>query len=252
VNLFLPNNIFSNLLVKSLPEDKNLKKNYFPAAVLTFELSKDKSAVALVPSFDLLKNKDLYVSSKFGLSFEGNLSNSYFYFKNKADIKKLSITGDVSSTEVLLSKIIFKEEYEIDVNVEISQTDKKNDLNSLIIGNGNFVDYKMKDGFSLSEKLSDFIGFQYPFVNYVLVSFEEENLKYFDDKAEQTQNKIYDLVEKDEVINSFNNESKNFIKENISSLIVNLESQDREGLLEILKLPYYHGIIKYIVDVKFI
>ena len=43
MNLFLPNNIFSNLLVKSLPKDKNLKKNYFPAAILTFELSKDKS-----------------------------------------------------------------------------------------------------------------------------------------------------------------------------------------------------------------
>ncbi len=252
MNLFLPNNIFSNLIAKSLPEDKNLKKNYFPAAVLISELSKDKSAVALSPSFDLLKNKDLYVSSKFGLSFEGNLSNSYFYFKNATEIKRLNIVGDISSTEVLLSKIIFKEEYELDINVEISQTDKKNDLNSLIIGDKNFVNYNINEGLSLSEKLSDLMEFQYPFVNYVLVSFEEKNIKYFNDKAELTQNKIYDLVEKDEVINSFNNESKNFIKENILSLIVNFENQYREGLVEILKLPYYHGIVKYITEVKFV
>ena len=53
-------------------------------------------------------------------------------------------------------------------------------------------------------------------------------------------------------VKAFNNKAKIFIKRNISSLIVNFEDQDREGLTEALKLPYYHGIVKDIVDVNFV
>jgi len=252
MNIFLPNNIFSKFIVKNLFSKKQNKINFFPSSVLTYELSKDKSAVALIPSFDLLKNEDLFVSSKFGLSFEGNLSNSYFYFKGNSDMKKLNVVGDASSTEILLSEIIYREDYNTELEIEISQTNKDKEINTLVIGDDNFVNYDVTLGLSLSEKLSDLMEIQYPFVNYVIASFKEDNLKYFNDKAEHTQNKIYDMVENDIISDSLNIKAKSFIKDNISSLIINLEEQDREGLTEELKLPYYHGIIKSMIDINFV
>ncbi len=252
MNIYLPNNIFSKLIFENLT-DKNLFKTHFlPSSVLTSELFKDKSAVALLPSFDLLKNEELFVASKFGISFEGYLSNSYFYFYNKADIKKLNVTGDVSSTEVLMSKIIFKEEYNIDVEIVLSQTNKDNNVNSLIIGDDNFNYYNVNIGLSLGEKISEIMDIQYPFVNYVLTSFEEDNLKYFNNNAEEIQNNIYEMVENQKFIQPLKNESITFIKENISSLIINFEEQDKEGLAELIKLPYYHGFFDDMVDIKFV
>ncbi len=251
MNFYLPNNFYSKLIKKSLPSGENLETHFLPSAAILSELSKNKDAIALVPLFNLLKNNNLFVSSKFGISFEGNLSNSYFYFNNEAAINKLIVAGDVSSTEVLLSKIIFKEEYRLDINVEISQSIKNYNFNSLLIGDENFVSGKIIKGISLADKLIDLMEFQHPFVNYVLVSFKKKNLKYINKNAETIQNKIYELVENDEVIDSFD-ETKNFIKENISSLIVNFEDQDREALTEILKLPYYYSIVNDMTDIKFV
>jgi hypothetical protein len=39
---------------------------------------------------------------------------------------------------------------------------------------------------------------------------------------------------------------------NISSLILKFDEQDVEGIKQVLRLPYFHGLISDIVEVKFI
>ena len=81
MKLIFPNNIFSTFFILSM-EDK-FKKNIIvkDSSLLTQELNFDEDAVALIPSLDLINQRDLKVSSKLGISFEGLLSNSYVYFK---------------------------------------------------------------------------------------------------------------------------------------------------------------------------
>jgi len=251
MNLYLPNNIYSRLFAESLADKKELNISYLPSALISSKLAEDKIGVALIPTLDLLKNKNLYVSSKLGLSFERGLSNSYFYFDQTDNISNLTLLGDVSSTEVILSKVIFKEEYGLDVNIEISQNRNIANKNKLVVGDSNFISGDVNHGLSMSDKISDIFDFPLPFVNYAFVSLDKEKIKFVDNKAEEIQNKILNTKENSELFNSFNETSKNFIIQNISSLILNLDEMDREGLVEILKVPYYHGLIKDMIDVKF-
>jgi hypothetical protein len=51
---------------------------------------------------------------------------------------------------------------------------------------------------------------------------------------------------------SFSVRTMKYIKDNISSLVMELDMQDIEGILQLTRLPYYYGIIKDIIDVKFV
>ena len=251
MNLYLPNNFYSRLLAESLSSEKKIKIYYFPSAILSSKLNEDNNGVALIPSLDLLNNKEFFVSSKFGVSFEGSLSNSYFYFTKKGDINNLSLIGDISSTEVILSKIIFKEEYELDVNIEISKDQKIENKNKLIVGDENFNSVNLNFALSLTEKITDIFDYPLPFVNYILASNNKELLKTFNIKAEEIQNRIIKLIDKSETIKSINTNSKKFILNNVPSLIYNYDEQDKEGLVELIKLPYFHAIVKDIIEIKF-
>jgi len=179
------------------------------------------------------------------------LSNSYFYFTKKGDINNLSLIGDISSTEVILSKIIFKEEYELDVNIEISKDQKIENKNKLIVGDENFNSVNLNFALSLTEKITDIFDYPLPFVNYILASNNKELLKTFNIKAEEIQNRIIKLIDKSETIKSINTNSKKFILNNVPSLIYNYDEQDKEGLVELIKLPYFHAIVKDIIEIKF-
>jgi hypothetical protein len=43
-----------------------------------------------------------------------------------------------------------------------------------------------------------------------------------------------------------------FIVSNIQHLIFTFDEQDVEGIKLLLELPYYHGIIKEMIDIKFV
>lgn len=251
MNLYLPNNLYSKLLAESLAVEKKIKIFYFPSAILSSKLKEDNNGVALIPSLDLLNYKDFFVSSKLGVSFEGSLANSYFYFTEEGDINNLSLIGDISSTEVILSKIIFKEEYELDVNIEISKDQKLENKNKLIVGDDNFTSENFNFGLSLTEKIIDLFEGPFPFVNYILASNNKELLKIFNIKAEEIQKRIIELIDKSEIIKSINTNSEKFILDNVPSLIYNYDEQDKEGLVELIKLPYFHGIVKSIIEIKF-
>ena len=51
---------------------------------------------------------------------------------------------------------------------------------------------------------------------------------------------------------TFPQSSLDFLSANIQHLVFDFEEQDREGINLLLQMPYYHGMIKEIIDVKFV
>ncbi|MBK9098321.1 MAG: hypothetical protein IPM14_09460 [bacterium] len=106
---YLPKNIFSQILLSEIEDKSNLEIGFLPAALIVKEISNRDNSIGLIPSLDLITNKDLFISSEIGISFNALLSNSYIHFKEEQEtIDELFLKGDVSSNEVILSKILFK------------------------------------------------------------------------------------------------------------------------------------------------
>ena len=252
MNLFLPQNIFGRLIAENLSSGYETNIYYKPSSLLTKTLKEAESAVALIPTSDIIKNKDFFVSKKFGLSFEGGLCNSYFYFiPGQKEISEIALIGDVSSVEVIFSKILFKEIYNADVRIKIVPDESKlEDLNYLESGDRNFSSGKYLDGISFSEEIIDTLNL--PFVNYVFASKESSLIKKINKDFLGLGNRLYDYVETDKHVKYFSLTASNYIKENIASLVIDFEQQDIEGIVQLIHLPYFHGIINDIVEVNFV
>lgn len=250
--LVFPNNLFTKKITASLPHELKKEVKYFASSLLTSEILKDKNLVGLIPTTDLIKNKDLFVSKRFGISFEGLLCSSYIYFKPGGEIiKEIKLSGDVSSLEVIISKILFKEIYNSNVEVKlITEVKNLKDSTYLLAGDKNFENELYKKGISFSEEMVELLFL--PFVNYVLVSKDQKKLKEVEEELISAVPSIYKSFEKDKLDGQFSDDTKEFISSNISSLTLRLEEQDIEGINYLLQLPYFHGIIKDIIEVKFV
>ena len=250
MKLVLPSNIFTGLLAENL--DPGLKKDliFNPSSLITSELTKDKNCVGLIPTLDLLKNTDLYVSSKHGIAFEGNLCNSYIYFKpGEKSVSVFSLFGDVSSLDVILSKILFKEIYNTDIKIEILTRELK-DKNLVVIGDKNFENERAFSGISFAEEVIDSLSL--PFVNYVFASGNKSSLEELNEKLENVGSKVYKNVEEYDFGKKISKKTNEYIKTNISSFITDFEPNDIDGIDQLLRLPYYHGIVNDIIEVKYV
>lgn len=248
--IYFPQNIFSQILVGKLDKSEKDSFTFLPSAFLTKKLSEDFSAVALIPTSDIITNKELYISSKVGISFEGSLGNSYiFYEKEKNTIESLKLFGDASTMEVIFGKILFKELYNANVGIVLTTDKTKLDNgNYIIAGDDNFLEIRYKNGISFAEEVVDMISA--PFVNYVIASQDKDVLI-------EVSNEIFEKVSYMDYSNislpdEFPSESLDFIKGNISKVFYALDNQDIEGINQLIRLPFYHGIIKDIVEVKFV
>jgi hypothetical protein len=258
MNLYFPNNIFTKVLTSCFTEDLKSKVKYLPSVQITQSILNNTYSIGLIPVMDLLRHNDLFVSSKYGISFEESLCNSYIYYNsNEKEIKKLALAGDVSSQEVILSKILFKEMYGTDIEIEIlTSLDKAEEKNVLIVGDENFKEERFKKGISFSEVFVD--AFSLPLVNYIFVSFDKEALETFAKNLQGIETFIYSRFEESREVSSFGGDlsRENGIplreEAGISSVVFKFDEQDREGIEQMLRLPYFHGIVKDIVEVKFI
>ncbi|MEO8399162.1 MAG: hypothetical protein ABI550_05015 [Ignavibacteriaceae bacterium] len=250
--LVFPNNIFAKKIADNLPAELKNEIKYSPSALLTKEILKNKKIVGFIPTTDLINNKDFFVSKKFGISFEGTLCNSYIYFKpGKETIKEIDLAGDVSSLEVIVSKILFKEIYNSNIEVKLVADFKNiNDSTYLLVGDKNFEDGLFKKGISFSEEMVELMFL--PFVNYILVSKNENELKKIEENLLSIVPSIFNSFESDKLNENFSDGTKEFISSNISSLTLKLGEQDIEGIINLLQHPYFHGIIKNMIDVKFV
>lgn len=250
MKLFFPGNIFASLIAKNLNGDNEIK--FVPSSLLAKHIVEDEESAALIPTTDLINHKELYVSKKFGISFEGGIANSYIYFKpGEPNINEISLYGDVSSLEVILTKILFKEAYGTEVNLQIL-TDESNleNKNLVVIGDKNFSAGIFSKGISYADEVTESLDL--PFVNFIAVSRSSKIIEELDEKTKNITAGIYSSIETANIGVKFSSEVVELFKANSASLIFELDEQDVEGITQLVRLPYFHGITKDIFELKFV
>lgn len=252
MKIVLPDNFIFHLFSDSLPANIRQQVIFKPASLISPVISETNETVGFIPTTDIIFHKDFLVSSKFGVAFEGQLSATYLYFKSESKkISDLILSGDVSSFEPIIAKILFKELYDIEIEIRIEQYPEliKNE-NSIISGDYNFSTGLFKKGISLAEEMTDFLSL--PFVNFILASKNEILLNSFQNSLLGISDEIYSSVEEDKLLLSFNDDTNEFIKSKISAVVFEFDQNEIDGISHLLLLPYYHGIINEILDVKYV
>ncbi len=248
---YLPRNIFSQILLSEIEDKSGFEFEFVPSSLVVMNISQNEGSLGLIPTMDLISNKDLFVSSEIGISFDALLSNAYIHFKEEQEtIEELLLKGDVTSNEVILSKILFKEFYDVEIKTTLlnRETPDFND-NILIIGDENYEKELFLNGLSFAEEIIELINA--PYVNFVLASNSEETVKDFNSKYKSSLTKGH-ADNFDDLLPDFPQTSLDFLSVNIQHLVFDFDEQDTEGINQLLQMPYYHGMIKEITDVKFV
>ena len=252
MNIVIPSNIYSAIFALTLNDELKTSVSSKPSSLISKDLETGSADIALIPSLDLINNRELFVSSKFGISFDGYLSNSYLYFKpSQNDFKDLLVQGDVSSNEIILSKIIFSEMYDSQVEIKLDTTEiNMEENNYLICGDDNFKNKFFNKGLSFSDEVAELLDF--PYTHYLLASKDKSLLEEFTNTLENLDKRIEDNIDKD--LQTLNHKSvvQNIIKENMNTVYYELTENETEGLNELLRLPYFHGIMEEVVEIKFV
>lgn len=251
MEIFFPDNIFTKFVHSSLPASLQEKIQFLPSATILSELKKNSSSLGLIPTLDLINEEEIYVSKKFGLSFESSLCNSYIYYNSSKKFKNVYLFGDISSVEAILGKIFFKEVYDVDVNIHLITHINGNDDHTMIItGDENFSNQRFKKGISFAEEIIDLLSI--PFVNFVFASYSNSQLNEVSEQIVNHIDSIYGFIEKGNYNFDLDSVAKEYIIQNISSVIYQFDEQDIEGINQLIRLPYFYGIIEDIVEVKFV
>ncbi len=250
-DFYLPENVFAKLLLSELSDVNDFKKTYLPSAVISKNLLANEDSIGIIPTLDLIHHPEFYISSKIGISFNALLSNAYLHFKeNQHTINNFYIKGDVSSNEVILSKILLKELYDIDLTPKLATPDfSVKDEHVLIVGDENFNNELFLEGLSFSEEIIELIDA--PYVNFVLASKNENLLKQFTEKHRDDFINGHPEAD-DKIFSNFSRNSCDFIQVNLQHVLFDFEEQDLEGIKTLLQLPFYYGLIKSMIDLKFV
>lgn len=247
-----PDNIFARLLGLSVSVNHQVSDKatieYSASPFLAKKLQNGESDVALIPSGELILNKELFVSTKFGLTFDGEIGVSYFYFSK--DISNFLIKGDVSINDVIFSKALFKEKYESDPEMRYDDSDLDFDQKSyLIAGDENFNSDLFEKGISLADEISSMLSM--PYVNYVLASKNKESLERAVNLFNGCERTIDDNLTN--YLNEFKitKAAKEKISDGFNGIYYSISEGEIEALRELLRLPYYIGIVEELFEIKF-
>lgn len=255
MKICIPQNYFAGIWALMLDDSDKTDLLIKPAPLLSQEISnsEDIEDLYLLPSMSLVKNKDLYISQKCGVAFDGLLSNSYLYLRPDIhSFESILLRGDVSVNEILLTKILFLEKYDSEVEIKLDTSPAPDFKNSdyLITGNGNLDADFINSGISYADQVAAFLNL--PYVEYVLASRSEQSLMKFNEKYKAMDARLEDNI--DDLLSKLNLDSviTDFIKMNLNSLYFEITENEIEGLNELLKLPFYHGMTKEISELKLI
>jgi hypothetical protein len=252
MKLIIPNNIFTTLFLLSLDKESRPDVEVKEASLISAELNENPDYVGIIPSFDLITNQDFYVSSKFGIGFESALSNSYLYYSpENTNVDKILLRGDITTNEVILSKLIFQERYNLqpEISIDMNEGFERNN-NYLVVGSDNWLDDQFLSGTSFCEQASELI--ESPYLNFVFASKSENAIKEFNAKYNNMTNEIVSGLSDnlDEI--GLSTELNDFIKKEIESVYFDLTQEEIEGLKEILQLAYFHQIFDDLFEIKFV
>ena len=251
MKIILPKNIFSSILVSELQKNEGFEISFKESSLISKDLEFNTSAIALIPTIDLINHRNLFVSNKLALAFDGALSNSYFHFvEGEKKIEKIYLRGDVSLNEILLTKILFSERYSANLEVALDPSkiaEKGKDF--LVVGDENFTSWDFQNALSLADEASELMEF--PYVNYVFASPDREALQKFNESVYTVDPIIEDQIEKIIDPSILSAEAKSFITQNIGSLYFDMTDNEVNAVNELIRLVFYHGIIEDMFDVKF-
>lgn len=252
MKLFIPQSIYSAIFAMTLNEDLQGSTIVKPSSMIAQELENTPDSIGLMPSCDLYKHKNLFVSRRGAISFDGVLSNSYIYFSTEQErFEDIYLRGDISTNEIILSKILFSERYDTDINVNLDtgQLDFS-EKNYIIAGNEN-LDYEpFETAMSYADQISAILDA--PYVNFVFASKNESLIAEFNSNFEnidQTiEDNIVEFLDKIDLVESMRQKMIN----GLSSVYYEMTEVETESLNDLLKLPFYKGIFKDLIDVKFV
>lgn len=252
MKLIIPNNIFATLFLLSIDEKERPEVTVKESSLIVSELENDENSVALIPSLDIIDNRDLFVSTNLGLAFEGLLSNTYIYYlDNNSEVDKVLLRGDLSKNEVILSKILFKERYNIEPEISLDTNQKISEQNNyLITGSENWNSNLYKKGISFSEQTSDILEF--PYANFLFASKNENSIKEFNRQFENITKMIIPNLDANLKKIGLGEEVNNFINREIPSVYFEFTAAELEGLKELLQIAYYHQIFDDIFDINLV
>ena len=252
MDILLPDNIFVRILSSVFTEKEMVKLHHFPSGFLSKKINEIKNSVGLIPTMDLLNHKDFFVSQSFGISFDESICNSYLYFnREEKNLKEIVLVGDVSTNEAILSKILFSETYGIEIQLSFEKPNGgSSSKNRILVGDRNFIEGNFESGISFAEEIIELISA--PYINFVFVSESGEALKEFHSKYHGIISVLNPTEVFENTNETFTSSSKNYLIENFQHVVFNFDEQDLEGIKQLLQLPYYHGIIKDMIDVKFV
>ncbi len=252
MKLILPKNIYSLILASELQKIEGIEISYKESSLISKDLEFNTSAVALIPSLDLVNHRSLFVSSKLAISFDGVLSNSYLYFvEGEKNIDKVYLRGDVSLNEILLTKILFSERYgtNLEIALDPSKSPEKG-KDFIVVGDENYNAWDFEKAISLADETSELLDF--PYVNYVFASPDREALEVFNKSVNPVDLKIEDQI--GNILDGIplTDQTKAYIKTNLGSLYYDMTDNEMNAVNELIKLVFYHGIIDDMFDVKFL
>ena len=249
-----PDNLFARFFTFSFSEEEKKEITFLPSAQLTAALGKEINAIVLIPTLDLLKNEDLFISKLGGVSFESEFCNSYFYFPASGEQKKVtevSLAGDVSSIEAILCKILFAELYDQEVKISLSTNqDANTETPLLLVGDTNLANEKYLKGISFADEVIEILSA--PFVNYVFAGKEKETVENFNNKFASLIPTLYESILPFLASLNYSDELKDKIRQEFSSFVFEFDSMDIDGIAQLTRLPYYHGMIQEIIELKFV
>jgi hypothetical protein len=250
MKIAFPQNIFSAFISFNL--SKNHEIVFKPSSLIIKEIINDDAEAGFIPSFDLINESKIFLSKKIGIAFDGNLSNSYLYFvPDKNEVKSIYLRGDITKNEVILSKILLKEKYDFEPEFILDSGDVNfEERNYLITGQENYKYQDAKNGISFSDHVAEFIEF--PYVNFVLASKSSDTIRLLETELKSIDERIEKNI--DEILNhyNFNLNLRQVYAENLNSVYFEMTENENIGLSELLRLPYYHGIIEDIIEPNFV
>lgn len=251
MKLYLPDNIFSRLIFENLPGEIKQKTSFLPSALIAKKLSEENESVGFIPCLDIINHRELVVSKKYGIAFESEFANSFIYYnKLNNPITEFSLMGDVSSQEVILTKVFLKELYDIEASLNIITSENIDDEKNIVaVGSINYKNDNFTSGLSFALEMEDIVGSTY--VNYILACKSETVLNDLHLLLQGIESKIYDFVVEE---NDFmkQNEIAEIIRQNISGVIYEFNEGDINSFEQLLQLPFMHSFIEEIPEVKYL
>ena len=246
----LPNNLFANMLASVFPREF-FSFYYLSNSEILKELVNEKIDLAITPSLEILNEDNLFVSKKIGVAFDGPLSDDYIYYSGKEDLISIKLAGSVSLNEILLTKLIFRENYGIELNQEVvKRVPEKIEENYLISGNVNFEKSLYEKGDSLAEHVAQFLDA--PYLKYIVVSKRKENIEMLHQNIYNPESEIE--LSFPSLLKALGFEEKviDFVKSNFDGLYFELTQNEIDSFDEMRKIPFYYGLFEEVKEIAFV